>query len=341
MIVCSICAANHLPQAMSLARSLKRTQPDTALALCLVERDRASLRDIHDQFDKIVLASELGIRDFELFIFRHNVYEACCVIKPRVLLWAMHTYPGEKYFIFMDPDMQSFSRFEEVESLLPANAIIVTPHYLHDEVTLPGTWPMVKTLACGTFNAGFLALRRDTESQEFLNWWSRKLEMFCFADGRFGLYVDQRWLDSALSFFDLSVLREPGYNVASWNINRREITRCPNSGEFVVCGKPLRCFHFSNIGPLSSNMDYEYFQKHFGKGTILCSLREEYIAGLSVADVGGLSRTPWSYGHFHSGEPIANEVRDLFRRGSVLNRLCPNPFAESNASLFWADGRVS
>jgi hypothetical protein len=337
MLVCTICAANHLPKAACLASSLIRTQGEHTSVLCLVERDRSSLRRLESRFNRVVLASETGIQNIDLFLFRHTVYEACCALKAHFLLWVMREFPQEHCVIFLDPDTLAYSRFEEVESLLPKSNTLVTPHHLQDDDTLQALWDnTIRTLICGTFNAGFLALRPSVQTLEFLKWWDRKTQLLCYADTSTGLYVDQKWLDLAFSFFDLTVLREPGYNVANWNISKRHLTKGPTAGDYLVDGKPLRFFHFSTI---DDGRDMFYFKRYLNDDNPVFTMRQEYLHELAVIDIDGLSRTAWSYGQFCSGELITDHVRQLFRGGSAMNRIFPDPFAESNATLLSALAR--
>ena len=38
------------------------------------------------------------------------------------------------------------------------------------------------------------------------------------------MFTDQRWIDFVPSFFDHHILKDPGYNVAYWNLHGREVT---------------------------------------------------------------------------------------------------------------------
>lgn len=336
---CTISTADHLPKAACLARSLFQTQPDHRFLLCLVERDDSAVRALGYSFLDVVLASNLGISNFESFIFRHVAFEACMAVKADVLFWAMVNYPQEDLFVYLDADTFVYSRFEELESVLSRSAIVLTPHHVDDEVTLEAVWDqMSRTLACGTFNSGFLALQRSEIAEEFLEWWSRKLRAYCYRDASHGLYYEQKWLDLALGYFDVTIFREPGYNVANWNISQRRVTACQDHTGYIVNGKPLRFFHFSMV---DSGRDMLYLTKYASPNSAVFELRDRYTRAVEgVTRAGNLSQMPWSYESFASGERIAVEVRTFFRSEARLRKVFSNPFDESNFKIMAAMGSL-
>src|SRR5947208_741240 len=200
MVICTLCAANHLPKAACLIESLLHSQREHKAVLCLLERDRLAANAIDLSSVHVVLASELGIPDFDAFIFRHRMYEACGAIKAQLLLWAMGRFPEEQQFLYLDSDIYAYSRFEELDSTFQKIDVLLTPHHLHDEESVDSIRDhMVPTLMCGVYNSGFLALRRSPTSEEFLNWWNKKLMLLCYCEPERGLYNEQRWLDMAPS----------------------------------------------------------------------------------------------------------------------------------------------
>ena len=59
------------------------------------------------------------------------------------------------------------------------------------------------------------------------------------------MFTDQRWVDFVPSFFDHHILKDPGYNVAYWNLHGREVFS--DGDRYLVDGEPLRFFHFSGF----------------------------------------------------------------------------------------------
>jgi hypothetical protein len=183
---------------------------------------------------------------------------------------------------------------------------------------------------CGVYNSGFLAIRRSPISEDFLNWWNRKLLLLCYCEPERGLYNEQRWLDMAPSFYDISVFREVSYNVAHWNVSRRNLLKGKKSGSYTVSGKPLRLFHFSQI---DAGTDMRYFRKYLGKHSAVFVLREEYLGKVKAFNRNGLSRIPWSYNYYLSGETILDEARIAYRTVPEHSDEFCLPFNESNSLL--------
>jgi hypothetical protein len=335
VLICTISTANHLPKAACLAESLRKTQPDHLSILCLVERDRSKCQYFQSYFSRVVLASELGSPDFDSFIFPYPVLEACMAVKAQILLWAMREFPDEQQFVYLDSDIFVYSRFEELELRMRQAEIILTPHHVHDEDTFEGIWDnMLRTLLCGTFNSGFIAVQRSRAALEFLEWWDRKLRRFCYKDDSSGLYFEQKWLDIAPSFFDINVLREPGYNVANWNVSRRCLTTLGDSSGYLVHGRPLRFFHFSMV---DSGRDLYYFKKYLDISSPVFAMRQKYLRDVDVLNTDGQSQVPWSYDYYLSGDLIATEVRNSYRSLPVLADMFPQPFGESDSALSSAE----
>ena len=57
----------------------------------------------------------------------------------------------------------------------------------------------------------------------FLDWWWQRTRREALVDVARMMFTDQRWVDFVPSFFDHHILKDPGYNVAYWNLHGREV----------------------------------------------------------------------------------------------------------------------
>jgi len=273
----------------------------------------------------------LPISQFRQFAFRHTTIELATAVKPRLLQHLVQIFPNENVFYYLDPDIDVHGRFDEASEQLRSADILLTPHDL-DGVMNPREVleTVLPHLKCGVFNLGFLGLKRSDTVDRFLHWWAHMVSLFCYVDYARGLFVDQKWVDMACGIFPISVLREPGYNVARWNISQRPIVAV--DGGHVVCGRPLRFIHFSQI---DIGKDQLSFRRHAPLGTEpIHGLRRAYQrrtrdlrAELGTGDA-------WSYDYFDSGERIALEARIVCRNRPQILDTGVDPFAESNEFFF-------
>lgn len=333
MLFLTICCDNYLSQAAELSISIKKTNPAHRLIVCLFEKNRDNVGELADFFDQIILAEELNIDLFDRFVFRHTQMEAATAIKADLFLWAFKKYGKEEYFIYLDPDIKVFNSFESIVKLFSTHSILVTPHHLEDEDTVEGIKDnMIRTLMCGTFNLGFIGIKRNRESLQFLKWWQNKLHLFCYIDFTRGLFVDQKWIDMAFSFFDIGVVRSAAYNVANWNISKRKLA-FTQSGNITVNREPLLFFHFSKI---NIGKDLYYFKKYLEASNPVFKIREEYIRGINQRGHKIQSTKRWGYDYFDSGERISSEARYYYRNQPKLMELCIHPSSLSNETILSA-----
>jgi hypothetical protein len=333
MIVCTSICANYIPKARVLASSFKKHNPGTKFILCLVEKTTHQAANDTADFDLVIKGSELGIDSFESFIFKHSIVEASTAVKGHLFLELLRRFPNEEKFVYLDPDILVTGEFVELCEALKDYDIVLTPHLAEPEEEYEAILDNeICSLKHGVFNLGFLAVRRSEQAKKFMHWWASRLYDFCYADIPGGLFTDQRWIDLAPCFFDVLSFRHPGYNIAPWNVSRRELTIGKN-GEYLVNGQPLRFFHFSGF---DSGANEAMIRKYCPdeKGPIY-QLREHYVRLCHESGQRELGTLLWSYDFYSNGEEIPQEHRLLYRADRKLQLSFPEPFdAEANPSYY-------
>ncbi len=179
----------------------------------------------------------------------------------------------------------------------------------------------------GIYNLGFLGVKKSREGQRFAAWWASRLEQFCFDDIPRGLFTDQRWIDLVPAFFtDYAILRDPGYNVCTWNLTHRKVTGSLTAG-LTVNGRPLVFYHFSGLdGGAQEGM----LKKYGASMPALYELRRWYLGECDRMGQQELSAIPWKYASFDNGEPITARHRALYRERADLRSAFPDPFATAD-----------
>jgi hypothetical protein len=162
-----------------------------------------------------------------------------------------------------------------------------------------------------------------------LDWWSERLERFCFADVHSGLFVDQKWMDLVPSLFArTAIVRHRGCNVAYWNVHSRPLA----FGERprLVSGEPLIFFHFSGFDVRQPRRLSRYQNRvRFAVEPALEQLCANY-ARRAVA-YGHLERLarPYRLGRFSIRSTIRRVVRHVYWRALrvTYELLSPTPAA--------------
>jgi hypothetical protein len=236
---CTIVARNYLPYARVLAESWRRHHEGRPLYALVIDGDD----ETRNQGLEVVLCEELGLPDAELWRLRgiYDVAELTSAVKPHLLRLLLDR--GADAVIFIDSDTEVHADLGEVARAAADHGVALTTHVL-EPPPLDGMSPSEIEIAwSGLFNTGFIAVGRP--GRACLDWWASRLRRDCLFHEPMGVHADQRWLDFVPSYFEHTIIRDPGVNVAHWNVHERPIRW--QDGRFTAAGRPLRAFHFSGF----------------------------------------------------------------------------------------------
>lgn len=333
LVFCTSICANYLSKAMVLAKSVKEYHPDAKFIICLIEEEIPSTAREFRYFDEIILAKDLGIPNFYSFIFKHNAIEASTAVKGNLFLYLLNRYIDYNKFIYLDPDIYVMDRLTELDSLLDEHSIVLTPHLLtpedkDDMIAIKGN--EIQILQKGLFNLGFLAISRNPNAERFILWWRDRLMQFCHDDTPNGLFTDQKWVDLSPCFFDVFILKHPGYNFAPWNYSKRKLI-VTEQHKLLVNNQRLKFIHFSGIDS-GANL---YVTRLYIKDSSnpIYTLYNQYISELKKMDEDSLKKIPWSYVHYLNKEKIERSARLNYRNDKNLQKKYKNPFKYSNKNF--------
>jgi len=317
---CTVIAKNYLAHARVLAESFRRHHPAGRFSVLVVDEPEPFVDAAEEPFELLTVDS-LDLPEYERMAAIYDVVELSTAVKPWLLEFLLDR-AGSGSITYLDPDTQVFASLEDVSTAAERHGLVLTPHItrpLPRDGSKPGEREI---LAAGAYNLGFLALGNTGASKELLRWWAEHLRNDCLNDPARGLFVDQRWIDLMPGIApDHLILRDPGCNVAYWNLGTRAVERT-DSGRYLVDGQPLRLFHFSGFDPLRP----QELSKHQNRVDLrdhpaLAELCSAYGAALLAHGHEETRRWPYTWAYLPNGSALDVHARRLYRQGLIEGRL--------------------
>lgn len=328
------CSYSYLNRARILASTLRRQHPDWVIWLVMTDKEpNGFLLNLDEEdYDRVLTAEELFGDETEQWLFSHDIVEACTAVKARACLHILEYADCEK-LIYFDPDIAVFNSMSPLLHLLDDYSIVLTPHQIDPEprdMSVAIRDNEITSLDYGVFNLGFVAISNDNEGRRFAQWWDDRLSDWCYDRLDIGLFVDQKWCNLAPCFFDrVNILRDPGYNVASWNLSRRKM-QFDKEGNALINGVLLRFYHFTKLGPIGDVMT----QRYAADNIEVYELWRWYRQQVSLATESSIPEGWWYYGKFDNGIKIPKSVRELYRDRKDLRLAFRAPLSTASASFY-------
>jgi hypothetical protein len=220
---------------------VERLIPDCRRIVYFVDDVSTFIAPQNENFEAIQL-QRIGVPRYTQLVYGHSPTGVCCILKPYAVQHAIRNL-GVKKCIYFDNDISLYRTPTELISSLERYDFVITPH-----ITTPipqGTQPDERIVQqYGIYNAGMFACTSSPDTTLFLSWWGRHMLNPINISPQNGW--DQIWLAFADCFIEhCKTLRNPGYNVASWNLHEREITE--KGGGLFAADSPLTTMHFSGF----------------------------------------------------------------------------------------------
>jgi hypothetical protein len=327
--VCTIIAKNYVAFARVLARSFAEHHPDARCWVLVIDEHEGFIDPAEEPFE-LVTIGDLGIERFDRMSALYDVLELSTAVKPWLMRHLLEER-GVERVAYLDPDIRIYDSLGEIDRLLGENHVVVTPH-LTEPMPRDGRKPSESDiLIAGAYNLGFLGLSRGDDTLELLSWWAERLETDCVLDPEKGYFVDQRWIDFAPGLVDsFHVLRDPGYNVAYWNLAGRRLSQ--RGGRVEVNGRPLRFFHFSGFKPerrdrLSTHQD----RIVVAADSPLRKLCDAYADELLANGYEDAISWPYDFAALPNGLELDRQMRQVYREAVLEDALDKPVFSHEGA----------
>ena len=242
---------------------------------------------------------------------KYSIVELNTALKPRAFEYLL----GERDFgkaIYLDPDIKIFHSLSTLDAALDRSSILLTPH-ICTPIPFDGRRPTENMfLNFGVYNLGFIGVAggegraghvrggdgigEGQESLRFLRWWKDHTYRQGYIDTHKGIFVDQLPINHVPVFFnDVAILRDPGLNMAPWNLHERRLS-VKEGMRMVNEVTPLIFYHFScfRSGPLELPL-HLYDRYTLVNRPDLQDLYREYGEDLNKAGHAFYSRLPCYY----------------------------------------------
>jgi glycosyltransferase involved in cell wall biosynthesis len=324
-VVFTIVSRNYFHFALNLMASVAEHLPGTRRVVAICDECEGLVAP--DPQIELLGIEDIGIAALDAMVVQYSILELNTAIKPFVFSRLLADAAVERV-IYFDPDIQLFGSGAPLLKHLRDADVVLTPHLtapLADEKH-PSD---LSILQSGTYNLGFVAMRRCDDTARLLRWWQGKLERDCVVDIPRGLFTDQKWMDLVPGFCARTVVeRHPGWNVAYWNLAHRQVDSGP--GGFTVNGQPLFFFHFSGYDPRSTSIS-----KHQDRFTLAActpatqQLFALYTERLVAAGKERYTAMPYAFARLVDGTLLPDCARRAVRRHLDWSR--PRPPLRSAA----------
>ncbi len=292
---------NYAPQAITLCNSIRENcSGNFKITGLLIDKVSPSeLEFFKLYFDNIILPKELHPL-YKTILESHNVVEACTLFKP----FAANVLLSKKNdVIYLDPDTFVVGDLSAYfVSISSKGSVFLTPHMIKIPEGVFFNSTESSSLKHGIYNLGYLGLKNSELSVKFCDWWGRRILLDCRISSKNGGFTDQKIIDFSPALFpEIYIDRNPGLNIASWNIHERNIRldkdRIKSNDENALF------FHFTKINhvgiseyirnSLDSKFSFEivlFYNSQLKKNMAICQsigLNTKWAYEKSISDANG------------------------------------------------------
>lgn len=278
------------------------------------------------------------------YTFKYNLTEFCTRIKPDSFAYFFNS--GYDEVCYFDPDLFFFKDPCDIYKNFSNYLILLTPHIVNMSIEERSDSSEFDARLSGIFNFGFIGLKKDKKTLDFIKWWSNRLDDKCYFDSVNFLCTDQKWGDLIPVFFDsqdVFISRSMGWNCAPWNYSERKII------------KKGKIWYVRNR--FNENIEEEIFFAHYSgydyirlmDGEILQkndhhSIEYDDIKPFECFYVSQLQEfrevffnyitLPYTYNFYSNGVKIEKMHRRLYHSTLFQNMEIGNPFDAKNEKFF-------
>jgi len=281
-IIFTLCNCEYLCYALECERSFyEHHSADWTFYIMLVDHPHPSDSEL-DKLKCLLSSSQSQIltisslfrqsKEVSLMSLYYDITEYSTSVKPWVFAHLMKEL-SPRSVTYIDPDIQFFGCLDLDKTLVESNVefdCILTPHILTNSLNSHQQPTLKNIRSCGSYNFGFVHFENTAKSRIVVDFWAEELKFNSLMWLDENLFTDQRYGDLFPSLCHVHVSRDPGLNVAYWNIQERVVIANSNSEVNVHLvrddkesgiTRPLIFFHYSGLRASG----HPGISKHMGK----------------------------------------------------------------------------
>jgi hypothetical protein len=328
----TVVSKSHLSLARVLAGSFRERHPGIPFFVLLADEVDGFFEPSREPFELLGFG-ELGIANDERLRFRHAQQPLSYAAAPHFLRHLLDR--GFARALFIKQESLVMGDLSGIAGRLARHPILLTPHLLDPLEGPERGLRELNILQVGACNAGLVGVAEHPVARRFLDWWSDRVHDHCRLAVAEGIHYEQRWIDLVPAFFEgTHLLRDPGCNVAHWNLPERRVAA--TDGKVTVDGQSATLFRFSGFDPeeperLTRHTDRLDAARAGPAGEIF----RRYGRLLLAAGWSQTRRWPYAYGAFDNAVPIPDVARQIYRElGSAADPF-GDPFSSRSPDSFF------
>ena len=194
---------------------------------------------------ELLSPNDLGKMNVDSLRKFYNVLEFSCAMK--IVGFHFFLLRGEDV-LFLDTDVLILGSLQRSLIDTPGD-VLLSPHvfkpYPNDSCS-PNDLDIIRS---GHINGGVILIRNSVEGKQVIDWLYSKVDSQWFVAPKAGLYADQLWLSILPYLFEnaVSIIMDPGINVAYWNLHERQIRATTTDQLVLESGETVKLIHFSGF----------------------------------------------------------------------------------------------
>jgi hypothetical protein len=324
----TIVTKSYLAYAGVMSKELRTRHPEIPFYVFLADRPDGFFNPDKEPFNVVQIEQILPAELLQTMTGYYTAFELCNALRPFAHLY-LSKLAGVKQWFYLDSDIYVTENIESLFNQLNGASILLVPHILRIDIVPQAEKQEIFFLRDGIYNSGCLGIRNSEQALQFLQWWKERLIWLCLHKSP-PLECDQSWLNFAPSLFsECKLVRDPGVNVAYWNIHERLLERSVD-GDYSVSGHPVPFIHFSCWDWRHPDVPNKYYNIELGasKEAWLQAARD-FAEQLRASGIEDCSQWPYSFAKAKNGYTLTPSMRRnywVFLRGNDKSTVIPSIF---------------